>query len=91
MHQVILVDCTTNDVKILRTAESYESAIAFLHTYINEQYNGYDLWVKCYNDTQNSISVYKYFRVWSKQLMYKIHIVEFDECEKPEGLIKITV
>lgn len=78
--QVINVCCKTNDVKILGTFLDYEQAISFLTSNIAEQFKPND-YLKCYHESKFTISIFEYYYVFPKRLIYKLHIIPFDDIE----------
>lgn len=76
--QVILVNAITHNVEIIYTSPQLADAISYMNKYVDENYD-LDTWIKAYHENKQSISIYQYFRVWSKQLIHKIHIVEFSD------------
>lgn len=75
--QIISVDCVTHAIELLHTGKTYEEAVAFLHQYVDDTFQ-IDSWIKCVHENKNSVAIYQSFQIWSKRLIYKIHILEFN-------------
>lgn len=75
-YNIVLVDAVTHDCKILFTTKHYNDAIEYMTSYIDEEYD-LNEWVKCFHENKKSCSIYKYHYVFRKQLINKIHVLEF--------------
>ena len=77
---VIMVDTENHDIKILDTCYSYQEAAEFMNTYLDSNFE-VDNYLKIYYNDKSSVSVFKYFYVYPKQLLYKIHIINYKDLE----------
>jgi hypothetical protein len=75
-HAVISYDCKTHQVNILKVTFNESEAINFLTKHINETFK-LDNYLKAYYDNDKVISIYKYYYLASKELIYKFQIITF--------------
>lgn len=80
--QLITTDATTNVATILFTTEDYTQAITSLNNYVDKTFEIDSKWIKASFENERTVSVYNYFWLWPKKLMFKISVVEYQDCEK---------
>lgn len=74
--QVVLTNCLTHDVKIIGTYHEYDKSIAFLTEYIETQFHP-DSYVKCFHDSKYTVSIFEYYYLFPKRMIYKVHIIPY--------------
>lgn len=78
--QIIQIENETLDCKILKTVETYAEASEFMNKWLDKEFEISD-YLKVFHNNSNSLSIYKYFTVFPKRLLCKIHIVEYLDTE----------
>lgn len=74
---IIKTDTNTHDASVLGSFYSFEMALNFVNDYLNNNYSEEQF--QKLHDNKNSVSVFKYCRLWGKTLLCKIQIREYDE------------
>jgi len=75
-YALICNDCKQNKVSILYVTITESDAIDYLTKFINNNYK-LDNFLKAYYDDEKTISIYRYYYVSSKELIFKYQILTF--------------
>ena len=81
--QCIIVNADEHNVEILATFYSFAETLEFMTHYIAQNYELSD-YLKVYHNNEQSVSIYQYYRIWSKKLLAKLHIVKYNDITKVE-------
>ena len=78
--QCLRVNSEDLSTEILATFHSFAESLEFINGFIKANYE-LDDYTKIYHDDEHSIRIFQYYRIWSKKLLAKIHIVRFDDID----------
>ncbi len=80
-----IVKCTANNLEcsILSTFLEYALAMEYLNKHIKEQYQLGSTY-KCYHESENVLTIFKYNYLWPKDLVAKFHIIEFEDATEDD-------
>ncbi len=78
--QIVQCEAQNLECTILATFYDYPEAIAFLNNHIQESYD-IGNYTKCYHDSSNTLSVYRYHYVFPKELLKRYFILPFTDID----------
>jgi hypothetical protein len=77
IYNIISVNCKTHDCEILYSSKAYNECVEYMNNYVDTRFDLDNVWLKCYHNHCNSVSIYKYYYMFAKEEIYKIHISKF--------------
>ncbi len=75
-YNMILLNVSENTASILHTDSEFNKSLEFMQKYLDSNFK-LDQYLKAQYDNNFSISLYKYHYFSSKELIFKIQIVQF--------------
>lgn len=75
-YAIILVEVSNLDAKILSICNTFSDAVEYMYNYVDTSYN-LSNYLKCFHNNKNCCSIYKYYLIYPKELVCKLHIVQF--------------
>jgi hypothetical protein len=79
-YHIIRVDCNNHDICIIKTVNTYQEAAEHLNVYLDTNFE-INAYLKVYYNDQCSVSVFKYFYLFPKEMVCKLHIVEYEDID----------
>lgn len=76
-YQIIKCDVNLN-CTVLATHWEHPMAIEYLNKHVTEAYQLGSTY-KCYHESENVLTIYKYNYVYPKELVAKFHIIQFED------------